>query len=270
MYVLIDKAALRMIAAANKRSHIDLVKLIDFPNLNTELVNALDGGSWTGFTREEMSTLYTNMSGAAEAPDYGVAIEQLRAYAQTWPDYPKSEAELTALLPKVEVPPIVATENPFAKQQAAAALIEPEVEEEPAVEPEADDEEIDDSVPADDPVQAQIEQNRRDRILREAHQATIALAEQANAAAGPRDPAQPAATKPAKEKRPDAEPRKPGSTKRVWDIGDFYYAEAEKAGAGIDLKAIRAKIMAQCESEGIISGTAATQFGKWRGERGYK
>jgi len=98
MFVLIDLDQLKMLAAAHKRSHTELIREVDFPDMNVMWCNANDGGSWTGFTREQMDALYKNTSGQPEAPEYGEAIEQLRSYVLTWPDYHKSEEELEAEL----------------------------------------------------------------------------------------------------------------------------------------------------------------------------
>lgn len=224
MFVIIDNGQLKMVAAAHKRTHIQLILEVDFPDSDCTICNANDGGSWTGFTREQMDTLYKNTSGMAEAPDYGDAIEQLRAYVLTWSDYHKSEEELAVELQQL----------------------------------------IDDGdIPPDDPVQQQINANK---MMRKAHQEIIAQVEKASATheAQPEVVAEKAVEKAKKEARPVATPTQ-GLTKRVWDIADAVKA----ANPNVDLKAIRKKIMEVCDSEGLNPGTAATQYGRWKNDRGY-
>jgi hypothetical protein len=54
-------------------------------------------------------------------------------------------------------------------------------------------------------------------------------------------------------------------TKRVWEIGDAVKAANPSAA----LKEVRKKIMELCDEEGLNPGTAATQYGRWKTERGY-
>src|ERR1700757_3079369 len=98
MFVIIDMEQMRMVAAARKRTHIELIREVDFPDIHSLTCNSDDGGSWTVLSRSQMDKLYRNMSGMAESPEYGEATEQLRAYVKTWPDYHKSEQELVAEL----------------------------------------------------------------------------------------------------------------------------------------------------------------------------
>jgi hypothetical protein len=224
MFVLIDKDRLVMLAAAHTRNHIQLVLEVDFPEINSVLCNANDGGSWTGFSREEMDTLYKNTSGMAEAPEYGDAIEQLRAYVLQWTDYHKSEADLT-----VE------------RQQ----LVD------------------DGDIPPDDPIQQQINANK---MMRANHQAIIAQVEKVNAEheAKPEVQAEKAVEKQKKAAKPVTAPTQ-GLTKRVWEIADA----VKGANPTVDLKLIRKKVMELCNEEGLNPGTAATQYGRWKNDRGY-
>jgi hypothetical protein len=93
MLILIDRDELRMVAAASNRKWINLVGYVDFPGKQLVVADSLEGKTWTVLDAEEMATLFKNMSGQ-EAPPYATAIEQLRAYGETWPNYPKSEAQL--------------------------------------------------------------------------------------------------------------------------------------------------------------------------------
>lgn len=93
MFILIDKDELRMVAAAESQKWINLVMYVDFPNRNLAIVDADDGKTWTTIDSDHMKKLYANMSGQLP-PGYKDCIEQLRSYANTWPNYPKSEAEL--------------------------------------------------------------------------------------------------------------------------------------------------------------------------------
>jgi len=222
MYVLIDTKEMRMVAAAHKRSHMELIRLVDFADLDDCTCNANDGGSWTHFTREQMAQLYKNTSGLQEAPEYGEAIEQLRSYVLTWSDYPKSEEQL---------------------------------------EDELRDMQGEDDIPNDDPIKQQIAANQ---AMRKAHQETIAIVEEANAREAHK-PAAERAVKPAAEAKPKVTRSAPmqGVTKRVWEIADACY------DPNVELKATRKKIMELAEQEGIHPGTAATQYGKWKAERGY-
>jgi hypothetical protein len=93
MLILIDRTALKMVAAAASRKWINLVQYVDFPNVASVIVDSEEGRTWTALGETEMAALYTNMSGQP-APAYKEAIEQLRAYSTQWPNYPKSEAKL--------------------------------------------------------------------------------------------------------------------------------------------------------------------------------
>lgn len=100
MHILIDKTNLRMVGAASTRKWINLVAYVDFPNVETVVVDGQEGRTWTALDRTEMATLYTNMSGQP-APEYGEAIKQLMAYAETWPNPTKSESALEAEAEKI-------------------------------------------------------------------------------------------------------------------------------------------------------------------------
>lgn len=246
MLILIDRISLRMIASASNHKLMGLVAKWDFPDADALVVDSEIGREWTALNELDMKNLYLNMSGqpADAYPGYQAAIEQLRQYAGTWPEYPKSLAELEALEPKPE---------PVATEGAAAAqdFREPEPEPEPQEEPEVG--------PSDKELAKRARAN---------HQAIITGVEKANAAMTPeqKEAAKASApTKPEKEKSSEpSAPRKPGATKMVWDIADARHS----ANPGLDLKALRKLIVAECESQGINAGTAATQFGKWKASKG--
>src|SRR5215469_18140622 len=98
MFVLIDMDDMRMIAASKKQSHMQLIRLVDFEDVNDCVCNSEVGRSWGHFTRDQMDQLYRNTSGQDASPEFGEAIKQLCAYVDTWPDYHKSEAQLEAEL----------------------------------------------------------------------------------------------------------------------------------------------------------------------------
>jgi hypothetical protein len=96
MYIVIDRDQLTMIGATRSQSHADAIAEVVCTTNNTVICNANDGGSWTGFSEEEMATLYKNMSQLPDAPEYGEAIHQLREYVLQWTEYSVSEEELRA------------------------------------------------------------------------------------------------------------------------------------------------------------------------------
>src|ERR1700739_4253298 len=108
MLILIDRDELRMVAAASNRRWLNLVGFVDFPGKRLHVVDSLIGDAWTELDRTEMATLFTNMSGQP-APEYADAIAQLRAYADSWPNYPKSESQLETEAERI-----------FAEEQAEA------------------------------------------------------------------------------------------------------------------------------------------------------
>lgn len=116
MQIIVDKAQMRMVAAAGNRKWANLICYVDFAEADTVVVDSLDGSTWTIFSREEMATLYKNMSGQPEAPEYKEAIEQLRAYSEQWPHYSKPEAALEREAEKI-----------YAAEQAEGLHPEPEV-----------------------------------------------------------------------------------------------------------------------------------------------
>lgn len=65
---------------------------------------------------------------------------------------------------------------------------------------------------------------------------------------------------------PRAAPTK-GATGRVWEIADNLI-DLDLDKSSINVKELRQKVIAACEAEGLNPGTAATQFGKWKKERG--
>lgn len=76
---------------------------------------------------------------------------------------------------------------------------------------------------------------------------------------------------PTAPKLPSAPPKAPspaGATGKVWAIADDTYAFIGALEVQADLKAFRKKVIESCEKQGINSGTAATQFGKWKASKG--
>lgn len=100
MHILIDKDHLMMIAAAKTRKWANLIAYVCYPEANLVVVDSLDGPTWSVLTREELATLYKNASGQ-EAPEYGQALADLRAYADTWPPFGQDEASLEAEAEKI-------------------------------------------------------------------------------------------------------------------------------------------------------------------------
>lgn len=232
MLILIDRDELKMVAAATNRKWINLIGYTDFPGKQLVVVDSLEGKAWTVLDETEMSTLYTNMSGQP-APGYADAIVQLRSYADTWPPYSKSEAQLEK-----------EAEAIYAAEQAEQA---------------------------DDP-QLQSDALREGAaIQREAHQATIAAVEAANASLSPEQRAEAAASAPTsapKEKKASEGvivPRQ-GITKKIWEIADDLLAVTGSVG---NIKEFRKEVIARASAIGANEGTAATQFGKWKASKGF-
>lgn len=65
-----------------------------------------------------------------------------------------------------------------------------------------------------------------------------------------------------------------GATARVWEIADKHMADMLPEGTSMTLamllsnKEFRKQVIELCEAEGLNPGTAATQFGKWKGSKG--
>jgi len=235
MLILIDRDELRMVAAAASRKWINLVGYVDFPGKRLVVADSLEGKTWTVLDSEEMATLFKNMSGQ-DAPPYATAIEQLRAYSDTWPNYPKSEAQLER-----------EAEQIYQEEQA---------------------EQLNDSAAGYD----EFAQNRV--LQREIHQECIDAAEMANARLSPEQKAEaaqkPANAAPAPKAKPaasgePAERPRQGITKRIWELADELLAVTGSVG---NLKEFRKKVIDRAQAEGANAGTAATQFGKWKASKG--
>ena len=274
MLILIDKNTLRMIASASNRKLMALVQKWDFPEVNGLVVDSEIGREWTALDEDQMGILYTNMSGQT-APEYKVAIEQLRQYAGSWPEYPKPLSYFEDLEAQQTVSQPVTTEEAAAAQSTAPEELAPHPpieEDEDGLEKEYESEDIPGTgedegthfVSHRDLEQAQ----NHEPVSRATHQAIITGVENANKAMTPEQKEAAKASAPTKpEKAKSAEPsapRKPGATKMVWDIADARLA----ANPGMDLKTLRKLIVAECEAQGINGGTAATQFGKWKSSKG--
>lgn len=243
MLILIDRDELRMVAAASNRKWINLVGYVDFPGKRLHVVDSLIGDAWTELDRAEMATLFTNMSGQP-ALDYADAIVQLRAYSESWPNYPKSESQLEK-----------EAEAIYAEEQAELA-----------------EQTVDDhSFACSQPFANDGEQ------MRSAHQQTISCAEQLNdlapgkytvtgdaAAALGMDAAAQAQKAAAKASTKPEAPRQ-GITKRIWEIADALLAVTGSVG---NIKEFRKQVIDRASAEGANAGTAATQFGKWKSSKG--
>lgn len=191
MLILVDKTNLKMVAAASNRKWINLVAYVDFSEVDVAIVDSLEGSTWTVFNAEQMATLYKNMSGQ-DAPEYGETIKQLRGYAESWPNYPRSEKELEA-----------EAEVIYAKEY---------------VERSTEDKKAD--------------QATKNELAREAHQAAIQMAESARSGDAPAqggELSQAAITKPKAESKLEPAPRQ-GITKKIWDIADELLAVTGSVG----------------------------------------
>lgn len=232
MLILIDRDELRMVAAASNRKWINLVGYCDFPGKRLVVADSMEGKTWTVLDAEEMSTLFKNMSGQ-DAPPYSTAIEQLRAYADSWPNYPKSEAQL---------------------EREAEAIYQEEQ-----------------SARGDSEYEAEQREQSAD-IERQAHQGSIDAVELANAALSPeqkaeahQQPANAAAAPKAKEASAQAPAPRQGITKKIWEIADQLLAVTGRID---NLKEFRREVIARSAAIGANEGTAATQFGKWKQSKG--
>ena len=125
MLILIDKNTLRMIASASNRKLMALVQKWDFPEVNGLVVDSEIGREWTALDEDQMGILYTNMSGQV-APEYKVAIEQLRQYAGQWPEYPKPLSYFEDLEAQQTVSQPVTTEEAAAAQSTAPEQLAPQ------------------------------------------------------------------------------------------------------------------------------------------------
>lgn len=257
MLILIDRISLRMIASASNHKLMNLVAKWDFPDADPLIVDSEIGREWTALSEDDMKSLYCNMSSLPEDqyPGYKEAIDQLRQYAGQWSEYPKPLSFFEDLeAQQSPVPHEVTTEE---AQAAQSIPPEPEPEPEPQEEPEEEDEE---EVEAPEPT---------GEVSRATHQAIITGVEAARAKLSPAEKAEAAASAPtkpqgAKEFPSTKLPPKSGATKRVWEIADAYFAKMGVA----DLKLMRKAVIAAAEAEGINSGTAGTQFGKWKATKG--
>jgi hypothetical protein len=237
MLILVDKEALRMVAAAGSRKWINLVAYCDFPNIAATIVDSQEARSWTTLDREQMATLYTNMSGQP-APEYSECIKQLSSYAETWPSYAKSEKAL---------------------ETEAEAIYQAEQSEKT----EAD-------------FKAEAEQARQGQL--NALQATVSAVEEmrklppgtytltGDAAAEMTRQAAAQAQKAAQKAptEPQARPQQ-GATKKIWDIADDLLAANPTIG---NIKEFRRTVIERAEAMGLNGGTAATQFGHWKRNKG--
>ena len=227
MLILIDKEALKMVAAAGSRKWINLVAYVDFPNIAATIVDSQEARSWTTLDREQMATLYTNMSGQP-APEYSECIQQLSGYAETWPPYVKSEKALE-----------VEAERIYQEEQAEKT---------------------------DADLKAEAEQAHQGQL--NALQATIKAVEAANAGLHPEQKAQAAADRPKPAEKAPTEPAprpQQGATKKIWDIADDLLAAHGTIG---NIKEFRKTVIERAEAMGLNGGTAATQFGHWKRNKG--
>jgi hypothetical protein len=227
MLILIDRDELRMVAAAANRKWINLVGYVDYPGKRLVVADSLEGKTWTVLDAEEMATMFKNMSGQ-DAPPYATAIEQLRAYADTWPNYPKSEAQLER-----------EAEAIYAEEQAA-----------------------DEDAGIRHLAQAEVSRETHQGCIEMAEAARESLAPGEAAQASVNAPA-PKPTKPSSGE--PVERPKQGITKRIWEIADELLSVTGSVG---NLKEFRSKVIERASAEGANAGTAATQFGKWKTSKG--
>ncbi|ABP63611.1 BcepGomrgp40 [Burkholderia phage BcepGomr] len=230
MIIVIDRDNLRMVAGTNSRNHAHLIAEVDFSNVATLLVSTEGGRDWTVLTDLEIRMMFKNMSGM-ESPPYGEAIKQLRAYGETFPVYPKGEAELERTLTELRK-----LDTPEDAAEHVEAVAERSVE-------------------------------NRQAIIAMAEAANPALSRPAERV--PEAEYQAARAKPASAPKPAGEapsaPRKPGATKMVWDICD---RALETWGGGEINKAFREAAKKACVDAGINEGTFGVQFGKWKSSKG--
>jgi hypothetical protein len=227
MLILVDKSNLRMVAAAGSRKWINLVAYVDFPSVDVAIVDSLEGATWTVFDKEQMATLYKNMSGQ-DAPEYGECIKQLRSYSESWPNYPKTEAQLEA-----------EAESIYQEEQAEAG---------------------------DSMVEAARQQEEGQRQAHQATIAQAEAQRPNPSIAAQAQDAQPAATKPQAAPKPASnEAPRQGITKKIWEIADELLAVTGQVG---NLKEFRSKVIERAVAIGANSGTAATQFGHWKRAKG--
>ena len=123
MHIVIDRDAMKMVAAADTSKWASLIAWVDFPNVAILLVDSEFGRSWTELSDTEMKLLYRNMSGQ-EPPEYSICVEQLRAYSKSWPAYHKSEVVLEAEAAKLPEqaggkPPFQPVQVPYSDTQGA-------------------------------------------------------------------------------------------------------------------------------------------------------
>lgn len=238
MLILIDKANLKMLAAASNRKWINLVAYVDYPDHQTVIADGQEGRTWSVLTKEEMAKLYCNVSQLSEAPAYGECVKQLSAYVETWPNYPKSEESL-----------LVEAEKIYAEEQAALAQRSPE------------------EVAADEALAKQRERENHQAIIAGNEKARAAMTPEQRATASAAIPGASAEPKERKAADPGAAPKQ-GVTKRIWEIADDLLAV--QGGNVGDIKKFRLTVTERAVAEGANAGTCGTQFGKWKAARGIK
>lgn len=123
MFILIDRTNLKMVAVAKTQQHIGLISDVDFSNVATVIFSAEDGRGWAMLSRDEIKKLYENMSGE-KAPEYGIAVTELRAYSESWDEYSRSVAELQREYHAVEIEQEEKYDIQLAAQKARQAAIE--------------------------------------------------------------------------------------------------------------------------------------------------
>ena len=233
MLILIDRDELRMVAAAANRKWINLVGYVDFPGKQLVVADSLEGKTWTVLSDEEMGKLFKNMSGQ-DAPPYATAIEQLRSYADSWPNYPKSESQLEREAEQIFQEEQAADEDAGIRHLASLPEISRETHQS--------------CIDAAEMARERLSPEQREEINQNA-------ANQAAAASAPKEK---------KAADPSAAPRQ-GITKRIWEIADELLAVTGSVGV---LKEFRKKVIERASAEGANEGTAATQFGKWKASKG--
>lgn len=104
MFIVIDRDAMRMVAAADSHEWARYIAYCDFSHCAIAIVDSENGKSWSVFSDTEMKMLYRNMSGL-EPPPFGDCVGQLRDYARTWQNYHISLFDLKVKAPQLGVDP---------------------------------------------------------------------------------------------------------------------------------------------------------------------
>lgn len=111
MYIVINKDALEMVAAADTMRWASLIAWVHWPDNEIIIVDTNEKKSWSIMTQTEMATLYTNMSGEEAPGDYSQCLDDLCSYGATWENYPESADKLEAIAAKMPERPNVGSKK---------------------------------------------------------------------------------------------------------------------------------------------------------------